>query len=170
MHWVRLDLLGIIIMKITTETAKKAHPFASKIPLNLWWAEFRGSFDDDKIPSADKDLNQVSRGDLPLNDVQALIVLLLRYPDAHTSELFSFVRGSLNVPNETIFTISAAMGRLDTLKWLKEQAPNELSAMIQAYDYDAFRRASQNGHLDTLKWLKEQAPNELSAMIQARRL
>ncbi len=51
------------------------------------------------------------------------------------------------------FCNAALNGHLSTLKWLAEKAPDELTAMITADDYSAFRTAVAFDHLATLNWL-----------------
>ncbi|MBA2655956.1 MAG: ankyrin repeat domain-containing protein [Tatlockia sp.] len=64
------------------------------------------------------------------------------------------------------FYRAAGNNQLNTLKFLKEEAPNEWIAMVRAFSYASFRFATEYGYLDILQWLKEQAPNEWVAMVK----
>lgn len=148
-------------MLINQLNAKNAHPFLSKIPNELWYGVFGGQFDDDLIPGSDKNLNQISRDDLPQNGLEALIVLMIRYPDTPTSELLSSVYGTLNVPNGIILTITddhTLEGRLDHFV-------DELALIGRAHNWDRTRLNAQGA--DEERFRLEENKNSVSTYAHA---
>jgi hypothetical protein len=154
-------------MIITTKT-RRSHPIASKIPSDLWNYCFDQQINEDSLKVSGKPLSDINRKDLPGDVDQALILLLIGYK-GEADKLIEFIRNTLQCTDwSVLFQASAAMGRMDIILALKEQAPHELIQMIRARNYLAFRLASENGHLDTLKWFKEQvSSDELMKMIRA---
>ena len=154
-------------MIFLTKTQRQAHPILSQISDDLWITVFKGQFDDSELHLTNKGFNEVTRSDLPLSDMQALIILMIAYPQTKAEHLVTFAKNTLKLGNQAICSVASSQGHLNILLCIKEQAFNEFGVMIKADDYGAFRCAAENGHLDILNWLKEQAPNEFGAMIQA---
>ena len=103
---------------IITSSKRQAHPIAAKIPLDLWRTVFDSRFDEDDLKIAGKGIIDVQRSDLPRDKDQALILLIICYPDAFQTEYLADL--NLEPKHEIMFTLGAEIGRLDILKWLKK--------------------------------------------------
>ncbi len=154
-------------MKIDTVAQKKEHPLVSKIPMDLWQSEFNGILDEDNIPAANKDLEDIQREDLPRDDAQALILLMLRYPDVPASQLLFTVHDILQ-KIEKIFTISIKLNRLDAIEWLQESKPHELSRWIKENKKNVIGEAIAKGYLGIIKVFTKHAPNDLTEVMRTK--
>lgn len=131
----------------------------------FWSTVFNDRFDSDELKIDNKDLSEVKREDLPDDDYQALILLMIGYPESSIAQCLEQV--GLIAEHQRIASAAAAMGRLDVLNWLKEEEP-DLIAKLKEWKNEPFNLASTYDQLDTLEWFKEQAtPDELRNMIRA---
>nr|MBA3535635.1 ankyrin repeat domain-containing protein [Tatlockia sp.] len=121
---------------------------------------------EDKLRFSDKPFHELKREDLPFNDDQALILLMIIYPKVPVTQYREQL--SLDAKNRVTFITAVESGAIETLNWIKEQATKEeLLAMLKSYSYYYFGWVVRDGHFDILKWLKEQAPEESLAILRS---
>ncbi|KTD51467.1 ankyrin repeat protein [Legionella quinlivanii] len=147
---------------------RENHPIAKKIPEQFWFNKFqlKITWNDDQLIG--KPFQETTRLDFPEDDVQALILLRIFYPDLQLSDYMRFAQDTLGLSQQKIFTISAIMGYLDVLQKIKDQSPDKFLILIQNKEYEAFCWAAANGHQKIIDWLASEAPNDLPSMIRAQ--
>ncbi|MFA6302354.1 MAG: ankyrin repeat domain-containing protein [Legionella sp.] len=153
-----------MLINMTLEDRAK-HAIAAKIPDNVWLEYFNSMFDKDKLPQSGSVLSANSRSNFPQNTRQALVVLLIAYPDLSPEEFLIFARNTLNANTEEIFDICVAMNKPAILDQLKQQITiQELKRSFKAVLYSGFTSAAANGHEAVLAWYKQVVPEELAIM------
>lgn len=141
------------------------HAIAAKIPDNVWLEYFNSMFDKDALPQLGSVLSINNRSNFPQNTRQALVVLLIAYPDLSPEEFLIFARDILNANTEDIFDICVAMNKPAILDLLKQQITiQELKNSYKAVLYRGFISAAVNGHEAVLDWYKQVVPEELAIM------
>ena len=81
---------------------------------------------------------------------------------------FELLKTILQQRNYQLFQQLATSGCLELMKYLAAQYPKEISAMIQANDYGAFRQAAREGHLSIVQQLVNWCDKAMiNAMVSA---
>lgn len=137
------------------------HHFFSSIPEELVYEDFSNHLDLKMIQKiGSKTFAQITQNDLPGNKIQALIILMTRWPNQSPSEYCAKL--ALDINNQDYFYVCAALNRVTDLKTL-----NVTPEMIAAHQYKAFRMACHCGHIDTMNWLFDAAQGKQKELIDS---
>ncbi|KTD30671.1 ankyrin repeat domain-containing protein [Legionella maceachernii] len=147
------------MIQINSIKSKKEHSIAAQIPMNLWISVFNSKLLWDEQSIQNKTVDSIIRSDLPTDNKQAFILTLILYPNIGADELIRFARAVLQLNDKDIFELSAALGQLDTLKWLNDHVPGKI--VKRKHSPDLICTIAANGHLTTLEWLVAQRRDQL---------
>jgi hypothetical protein len=149
---------------------REDHPIASKIPENVWRNTFSHGWIRDPssilplfVLSPESKLLDVDIMESELDYLEVLVWAMVCYPNATPEEYIDIARRA-GLRDEDIFWVSAAMGHLENLIYLKKEIGKtsedeelKLGLKITRFEnYKAFQFAAENGHTDILSWWKKE--------------
>lgn len=149
-------------MLINTNELKQNNAITKQIPNYVWDLVFWSELDDKKVPSSEL----LKLQELPEDKEQALVLLIICYPNYTASNLLKIARDEFKLTDSSIFTICAAMNRTDCFDLFDKK---QQESFIAEDDYTNLNRAAASGASKTLQWFEDKLVSErIITMIKAK--
>lgn len=136
-------------MLLNTTKLKQSHPIAKHIPNYVWDLVFGSELDDNKVPRS----QALSLVCLPEDMEQALVLLMICYPETPASQLLDIARKDLQLTDSSIFMICAAMDRVDCLDLFDS---DQKEFLISESNFYNVLWAAASGASKALEWFETQ--------------